>query len=151
MTAVVYREDSAGAAQICAHLGACDAAFILRLSARVEIAAYAEKLAARARRFEAWGGDELVGLVAAYCNAADRQQAFITSVSVLPHAQGQGIASQLVERCIAAIREAGFRRLELEVGAENKGAIALYEKHGLRAVSDAGGTALMAIELNGTR
>ena len=150
MTGLEFSDGRADATQICGHLQACDAMFIPRLSERVAIAGYAEKLAARARRFEAWDGGELVGLVAAYCNAPDRRQAFITSVSVLPKAQGRGIASQLMDRCIAAVRDAGFARLELEVGAKNESAIALYGKHGLRLVAENGGMAVMAVELNGT-
>jgi ribosomal protein S18 acetylase RimI-like enzyme len=149
MTGPEFTEDKADAAQICAHLQACDASFIPRLSDRVDLAGYAGKLAARARRFEAWEDGALVGLVAAYCNAPDRRQAFITSVSVLPQAQGRGIASRLVEHCIAATREAGFGRLSLEVGAENEGARGLYGKHGLRVISEDGDMAVMAIELDG--
>lgn len=149
MNGLMFAEDKADAAQIRAHLEACDPAFIPRLSERVDLADYAHKLAAKARRFEAWDGGELAGLVAAYCNAPDREQAFVTSVSVLPQAQGRGIASQLVGRCLAAIRDSGFRRLQLEVGAQNQGARALYEKHGLRFASEAGGMAVMTIELDG--
>jgi ribosomal protein S18 acetylase RimI-like enzyme len=115
------------------------------------LAVYAGKLTANARRFEAWDRGELVGLVAAYCNAGDRQRAFVTNVSVLPQAQGKGIASQLVRRCISATRRAGFGRLELEVDTANARAVALYARHGFCRISEGGGTAAMAIELDGTK
>lgn len=148
---IEFAEDRSTDAQIRAHLEACDPHFVPRLSERVDIPAYAEKLAAKSRRFEAWNGEELVGLVAAYCNAPDRGKAFITSVSILPQEAGKGIASQLVARCIEAIREAGFGRLELEVGAANESALALYGKHGFRFVSQDAGMAKMTLELDGTR
>ncbi len=148
MSGLEYGENRSDAAQIRAHLEACDAGFIPRLSDRVDIADYAGKLAAGAHRFEAWEGGELVGLVAVYCNAPDRRQAFITSVSVLPNARGRGIASQLVERCVTATRHASFGRLDLEVGAENEGARALYGKLGFCVVAEADGVTMMSIELN---
>lgn len=149
MTGPEFSEDGADVAQISAHLKACDASFIPRLSDRVDIAGYAEKLAAKARRLEAWDGGDLLGLVAVYCNAPDRQRAFITNVSVLPRAQGKSIASQLMARCIEATRNAGFCRLELEVGVQNESAMVFYGKHGFRVVSADYGMATMAFELNG--
>ena len=148
MSGVEFSEDTADSALICAHLEACDASFIPHLSDRVDLADYAAKLAAKARRFEAWDQGELVGLVAAYCNGVDRQRAFVTSVSVLPQAQGRGIASQLVMRCISATRNAGFAKLELEVDSANERAVALYAKHGFYKFSEDGSTSAMTIELN---
>lgn len=129
------------------HLAVCDAAFIPRLSDRVELPVYAEKLATRAERFEAWLDDELVGLVAAYCNAPDRQTAFVTSVSVLPQSQGRGLASSLMERCISHTRGLGFRYLQLEVGVDNESAMAVYRKQAFVMVSESDGMAVMTLEL----
>lgn len=151
MSVLEFREDTADATRIRAHLEACDASFIPRLSDRVDLADYAGKLADKSWRFEAWDQAELVGLVAAYCNEGDRRRAFVTNVSVLPQAEGRGIATQLVGRCISAARGAGFGRLELEVSAANARALALYAKHGFCKTSEAGGTAAMTIELNGMK
>lgn len=151
MSGLEFSEDTADAARIRAHLEACDANFVPRLSDRIDLTDYAAKLAAKARRFEAWDRGELVGLVAAYCNEGNRQRAFVTNVSVLPQAQGRGIASQLIGRCISEARGAGFGRLELEVGTANSRALALYARHGFYQISEGGGTAAMTIELNGTK
>ena len=118
------------AAQIAAHLRACDSAFVPPLSGRVEIDDYAKKIAENAERLEAWAGKVLVGLVVAYCNDTEGRVAFITSVSVLPACQGRGIASQLVTRCIGHAARLGFTRIELEVDQRNAAAGGLYEKHG---------------------
>lgn len=122
--------NEADVAQVATHLRECDALFVPPLNGRVDLDGYADKLVTLGMRFEAWSGDGLVGLVAVYCNASDRHTAFITSVSVLPRWQGQGIAVRLLEQCIAHVRARGFARIELDVDAENLAALSLYEKMG---------------------
>ena len=95
--AIEYRLNMASAAQIAEHLLRCDADFVPPLSGRVEIRDYAQKIASKATRFEAWSGGTLVGLVAAYCNDRDKRIAFITSVSVLREWTGKGIAARLMK------------------------------------------------------
>lgn len=133
-----YSTGRASEQGIYAHLSHCDAVFVPPLSSRVETGAYASKIAARAERFEAWSNGELLGLVAVYCNAQDRNTAFITSVSVLPGWQGKGIASQLMANCMARVRELSFKHIELEVGGNNEAAIALYEKYGFTIMGQPG-------------
>lgn len=121
--------DRSNTLDIARHLTACDSQFIPPLSGRVEIDTYAHKIAARAMRFEAWEQDDLIGLVAAYFNS-EQGVAFITSVSVLPSHQNRGIASTLLNQCIARVEAHGLHRLELEVDKSNTGALALYGKKG---------------------
>ncbi|MDD2702123.1 MAG: GNAT family N-acetyltransferase [Sideroxydans sp.] len=127
---IEYRVNTASAAQIAAHLSHCDDSFIPRLSERVDIRAYADKLAENAVRFEAWAEGMLIGLVAAYCNDQERRTAFITSVSVLPAWTGKGIASTLLAQCISHVRDQHMQLLQLEVASNNLPALKLYEKHG---------------------
>ena len=143
-----YSSGRASAAQINGHLLRCDEVFVPRLGARVDIDDYARKIAGKAQRFEAWTSDDLVGLVAAYCNAPDKDVAFVTTVSVLPAWQGRGIASRLLENCIAHARKLGFAHIELEVGCGNGAALALYEKHGFSAAGETGGMLRMALDLD---
>lgn len=126
--ALLYKLDTATTDQIATHLTLCDACFIPPLSGRVEIAAYATKIAEHARRFEAWGDGVLAGLVAAYIDEGAR--AFITSVSVLPAWSGRGVATALLARCATHARSSGALELTLEVGAQNTAAISLYRKAG---------------------
>jgi ribosomal protein S18 acetylase RimI-like enzyme len=119
-------------AEILEHLMRCESDFTPPLAERVEISAYAQRIFARAVRFEAWEGVRLIGLVAAYCNDPVRRSAFVTSVSVLGEWQGRSIASRLMNACIRYVTEAGFEHLELEVDAQNGRAIRLYEKMGFR-------------------
>lgn len=43
---------------------------------------------------------------------------------------GLGIGKALTEACIQCAREAGYTQLEIEVVAENEGAVAMYERAG---------------------
>ncbi len=144
--AIEYCRDRASEAEIAVHLRACDDGFVPRLSERVDINGYASKISEKAHCFEAWANGELAGLVAVYCNASDRNTAFITSVSVLPDWQGRSIASRLMEDCIAHVRGLGFARLELEVGGNNESAIALYRKHRFATVGQSGSLLKMTLD-----
>jgi GNAT superfamily N-acetyltransferase/2-polyprenyl-3-methyl-5-hydroxy-6-metoxy-1,4-benzoquinol methylase len=147
-TVIEFRTGHSNQEQVAAHLRVCDGAFVPPLSSRVNVGDYAEKIAAKACRFEAWVNGGLAGLVAAYCNAQDKGKAFITSVSILPGWQGQGIASQLMEDCITYLRGRDFALVELEVTNDNTAAIALYRKHGFAASGTRGPSIVMTLDLD---
>jgi ribosomal protein S18 acetylase RimI-like enzyme len=127
---IEFCSNKADRQQIVEHLRCCDSAFVPRLSDRVEIIDYAQKLCANAQRFEAWTSGRLIGLVAAYCNDMARRSAYITNVSVLEEWRGFGVASKLTEQCVSHVDGLGFERLVLEVDSGNGDAIRLYENHG---------------------
>ncbi|MBU0689897.1 MAG: GNAT family N-acetyltransferase [Gammaproteobacteria bacterium] len=129
-TQIQYRTDKASASKLAEHLQQCDADFVPPLSERIAIVGYANKLSVKATRFEAWLEDKLIGLVAAYCNDQESRHAFISSVSVLHTWQGKGIADSLLKLCLAHAEKTGMRRIDLEVAADNKAAIALYKRNG---------------------
>lgn len=131
--AVRYAVDAAGDAAIGAHLRRCDAFFVPRLSERLDVVLYAAKIREKAATFEAWSGEALVGLVAAYLNDPGGEEGFVTSVSVEVRFQGTGIADALMHNCIRLAKDRGFRRLGLEVHASNERAMALYRRHGFEA------------------
>lgn len=131
--AIEYLLNKASAAQIAEHLLRCDADFVPPLSGRVEIVNYAQKIASKATRFEAWSGGMLVGLAAAYCNDQERCIAYITSVSVLREWTRNRVAARLVDQCIQHAKASGMRQISLEVMENNAPAIKLYEKSGFVA------------------
>lgn len=131
-----YCIDCSGQQDILAHLAACDATFYLNLSGRVDLADYARKLVQSATRFEAWSDGRLIGLVAAYCNAADRDTAFLSNVSVDPIYTRKGIARQLMQTCIAHVRSQTFKRLLLEVDPRVQPAVQLYNTLGFIPETD---------------
>lgn len=144
-----YNRDRATEWEIALHLALCDSDFVPPLSSRIDIKEYAHKIFTNATRFEAWAGAVLVGLVAMYCNDSSHRLAYITSVSVLPESQGNGIASQLMERCIAFVGDLGFESVELEVDSENSKAVHMYEKHGFLARRSGGACLVLGLDLGG--
>lgn len=130
---VEYLSNKATAAEIVEHLSCCDIDFVPPLSGRLEINDYANKIASKATRFEAWSGGMLVGLVAAYCNDHEKRIAYITSVSVLKAWTGKGIAAKLMKLCVEHAKASGMRQISLEVASGNAPAIKLYEKSGFVA------------------
>lgn len=147
MEKVVYRVNRSSDVEITAHLLRADATFEPALCSRVDIPTYARKLRDRAVRFEAWQGDELVGLVASYCNELDGGTAFVTSVSVWPESQGQGIAGRLMRQCIEHVRGLGFVKLELEVDQRSLPAVALYQMLGFNTLVSNGSRLTMNLKL----
>lgn len=142
-----YRTNVASASMIAAHLLKCDQDFNPQLSKRVVIADYGIKLVAKAERFEAWNDGELVGLVATYCTDASKGSAFISTVSVDPLWRGQGLASRLLDDCIAQVRGLGFACVKLEVGELNQNAARVYRHFGFVVVEAMSGTCCMCLNL----
>ena len=149
MTDLLFAQDQAGAEHIRSLLLACDATFFPALSTRISIEDYAAKLAVHAVRTEAWYGTRLVGLVATYCNAPDRETAFISNVSVDPEFRRRGIAKQLVCRVVRVAEDLGFGFLALEVDRRAQGAIGLYTGLGFALAKETDMTIAMTKELKG--
>jgi ribosomal protein S18 acetylase RimI-like enzyme len=145
--ALLYAVNKSDSATIAAHLRACDRGFVPLLSERVDIDDYARKIEGNAQRFEALAGSKLVGFIAAYCNDRRKVNAFVTSVSVLPDWQRQGIAAKLLETCVEAIRTLAFERIELEVDERSTPAVTLYERFGFRRMSTKDQIVIMELKL----
>lgn len=146
MTSVSIRfsRNRSSAPDIQLHLTVCSDRFVPPLSGRVDVPAYAAKLAHRAERFEAWSDTCLVGLVALYCPpegpapvpsafpVRDGQrhvgEAFISNVSVMPAHLRQGIARHLLADAIAHCRGRAAR-IALKVD-RRAAALRLYRSSG---------------------
>ncbi|HEY4446330.1 MAG TPA: GNAT family N-acetyltransferase [Steroidobacteraceae bacterium] len=145
--AVVFQTNAATATQIAEHLLRCDVRFIPRLSARVDIADYAIKIADRSVRFEAWHEGALIGLVAAYADLSEHRIAFITSVSVLAGWSRRGIGTRLVRDCVAYATQLRLHAVGLEVNDQNRSAIRLYESLGFSSREARGESIFMHLDL----
>ncbi len=125
----VQRHNESQLSDILAHLQRCDTDFIPALSTRLDLPAYAAKLATLAERMELWSGPTLVGLAAIYANGAPGTDAFVTSVSLEAPWRGQGWADRLLEAACWQARRAGLAGVRLEVHCDNAPARRLYERH----------------------
>lgn len=56
----------------------------------------------------------------------------LVKMYLLPEARGKGLGTQLIERCIAQARDAGFKRVYLETMNELKPALKVYARLGFR-------------------
>jgi ribosomal protein S18 acetylase RimI-like enzyme len=138
----------AGEREIARFLQLCDSTFTPHLSSRVDISRYAKKIAELAERVEAWDRGVLVGFMATYCNATDRDNAFITTVSVAPESQGRGLASKLLQHSVDIARNRGFARISLEVDSRSIAALQLYRKHGFKECGETGSMVKMVLALS---
>jgi ribosomal protein S18 acetylase RimI-like enzyme len=148
---IEFREGTATKEDIQAHLERCDRDFSPSLSLKVNIEEYSRKIRARANTFEAWSGNALVGLVAAYMNDPGTRTGFITSVSVAKEFMGRGIASALLEHCLNRSRQEGMKAVRLEVSLESREAIHLYKNFGFSEIVRKGETVSMKLEISEKR
>lgn len=147
---IFYRRGSTTKAEILAHLTRCDRDFSPPLHTWVDVERYSTKIAARAVRFEAWQGENLVGLVAAYLNDREARSGYITNASVLREFTHRGIGTKLVTEALEYARAEGFETVSLEVTGTNVVAIRLYEKLGfVRTEGGQGGRVRMHVECQG--
>ena len=115
------------------HLSSCDRRFSPPLSDRVDIGEYSQKLRLNAVTFEAWNGESLVGLLAAYIDGRERS-CFITNTSVSPEFSRRGVAAKLLAACLERARAEQVETVSLEVSQDSHPAISLYAKFGFEVV-----------------
>ncbi|MDP3921145.1 MAG: GNAT family N-acetyltransferase [Candidatus Omnitrophota bacterium] len=140
-----YTEGTASKQDIYSHLMTCDENFISRLKEKVNIQDYSGKISEKAVTFEAWGGDALAGLVAAYLNDPNTQTGYITSVSTIKTYAGRGIASVLINNCVTYARQHGFKSIFLEVEKANDHAVSLYKTYRFQEFEDNNASMLMKL------
>lgn len=145
---LIFKRNWADIRAINVHLLVCDSQYIPLLSERTDLVTYSAKLAANAECFEAWYGDRLIGLVAAYADAPEQQSIFVTNVSVTPDMHGQGIATRLLSTLIDYARDAAFARVTLKVDVHNDRALALYRSLRFRKIAADGTVVQMSLNLS---
>jgi ribosomal protein S18 acetylase RimI-like enzyme len=126
-----FQINKSTSSEIKGHLELCDEAFSPKLSSYVDIIAYSEKLYAQARRFELWKSNELIGLLAFYENV-DREQIYISNLSLLSSYRGKEIASRLLDLLLAYGILIDFKSVSLEVRVCNERAKSFYFGKGFK-------------------
>jgi ribosomal protein S18 acetylase RimI-like enzyme len=119
--------------QVKFHLNECSKNFIPELSSYVNIDSYSAKLFQKAMRVEAFIESELIGLIAIYVNE-QKEESFISNVSVLPIFEGKGVAKKLFEKTLKLLKNLKLNKIQLEVDLMNVKAITFYQKLGFETI-----------------
>jgi len=118
------------------------------LSARIDLAAYANKLLEKANIFLALDGEDIVAIIALYANDGITLRGHIPLVAVRPSHQGMGIGRALVCRAHAFARQRGMTSIIMNnVQTANAAARSLYESLGYRCIECKGSSMRMVVEL----
>lgn len=81
-------------------------------------------------------GEEAVGLAWGWIRDTDPEVAHLFQVWVAPEYRGRGIARMLIDAVTAWAREAGARRMALDVTCGDSAAMRLYRRAGFRPCGD---------------
>ncbi|WP_107040048.1 GNAT family N-acetyltransferase [Brumimicrobium mesophilum] len=103
--------------------------FIPNLDERVNIKAYSKKIFEHAYRIEYFHENILSGLLAFYINDSCNFS-FITTISVSPISQKQGVAQKLLDKLFFLCSTyTSIHQIKLEVSSRNLNAIKFYKKN----------------------
>lgn len=140
---ITYKTKTASEQELLSHLSECSKNFNQPLNNRVDLKSYSQKIAQKAITFEAWNGNKLVGLIAAYFNDSNNSFGYITNVSVLLEFTGKGIASELLLHCMNHAMKENYCEIQLQVNKYNIRAISLYKKHNFIQMDEMGENVIM--------
>ncbi len=84
--------------------------------------------------------DDLNALPAAIAPFVDLEKQsvgtwYVNALAVFAGQQGQGVGSGLLRAAEARAAQAGYRRTSIQVFAQNRGAVRLYERNGYRTIA----------------
>lgn len=109
-----------------------DNCFIPKLSERVNIEEYAQKLAQNAENiFVSYEGQD-IGACSVYCNS---DIAFISSFAVKPEYMRMKIGSHMMGQVVQQTKQLKCKSIRLEVYASNSAARTFYEKCGFVSIA----------------
>lgn len=110
-----------------------DKDFVPRLSQKVDIYNWVDKLFSLAYVTAAMQDDNLVGLVVFYANDKNFYKGYITYVAVSPLYRKQGLATNLLQYSFDTIKNVGMKTIGIHTN--NVNAMNLYRKVGFKLVS----------------
>lgn len=121
--------------EIRSHLERCDTMFVPKLSLRVDIGEYADKIVKNASTVELWETNKMVGLIATYFNDPNNEKSYITNVSLEKEIQGKGMAFKLMVDMLQKAKELKYTEISLNVDVNNINAVKLYQKFNFKEIS----------------
>jgi ribosomal protein S18 acetylase RimI-like enzyme len=83
-------------------------------------------------------GTQLVSVAGVHVYSQKYKVAALGNITTRPEFRGQGLATVVTTRLCQELRRAGIQSIGLNVKADNRGAIACYEKIGFKHVADYG-------------
>lgn len=98
------------------------------LSDRVDLMEYASKLADKATVSAVFDNQDILAMVAMYCNDVVTGFAYVPMVAVVPKARGRKLSKALMKCAIQMARDNGFKTIGIHT--ENPVALHLYESLG---------------------
>ena len=108
----------------------------------IDLAAYARKITGHARIAGLRADGTLIAFLAFYCNDPERRLAYMSMLLVRSDYRGRGLARRLVQQSLDYLTQAGFLVYRLEVGKDNREAIALYRAMGFTETGEVEGASL---------
>ncbi|MBN1805924.1 MAG: GNAT family N-acetyltransferase [Sedimentisphaerales bacterium] len=101
------------------------------LHLRVKIDDYCEKLIEKSVMFVAREDEEVVGIIAFYCNDDIQHQAYLTYFFVKKDKRRKGIGKILLDKSMSYSKKCGMKSMKLATLAENQ-ATSIYRRNGFR-------------------
>lgn len=118
------------------------------LSETLDLELYARKLSDKASFVVCYSNKEIIGFIAYYLNAKDRQ-VYITLICVDEGQQTHGIGSKMLEFLVSKVKQSDipYDSIALEVNKQNNKAYNFYIKHEFVEQEDRGKKLLMVKRL----
>jgi ribosomal protein S18 acetylase RimI-like enzyme len=143
-----YKINTATQNDLLLHLELCNSFFIPPLNSKVDLKDYGRKIFHNAVLVEAWNSNDLVGLIATYCNDLSNRVCFITNVSVVQEFNNQGVAKELLRITKQYAADHNFNKIKLEVHPKNENALRFYINNNFKIITKESNSLLMELSLN---
>lgn len=127
---IVYKQSSLTKDSLVFFLDKISEEYTPPLRTVVCLSDYAEKILQNGVIFEAWEGNNLIGIVAGYFNDIQNSFAFITLVYVIPERRKNNIGVHLMNNAISFAKERHLNNMHLSVKVDNSRAQTFYKKLG---------------------
>ncbi len=113
---------------------AIDDSLPVKLSDRVDVSQFANKIVEKANVFVETENDKIIGLVAGYINDTKTKIAYISMVGVLDEYRGRGISRRLLKEFIDEAEKKEFSEIHLDVEKNNQVALRVYTQLGFTKI-----------------
>lgn len=115
-----------------------DNEFTPRLSQRLNIDEYVDKIILKSMILPVYDCGVLNAFISFYCNDQLDKTAYLTMIAVRSAFRKKGIAKLLLDYATGFLKRAGFEKFLLEVHRQNVNAIRLYQQTGFTVFKESG-------------